>query len=582
MHVRLSTVLGTATAIVALVALALGLSALFRHNGHPVPGAPSGPYPADVDEALWAHVDAAWDTDLAHRTTAILQRQPWEDGEVILFTYEDNLPEAAGGGRQRVLSWVLVEPDPARSGWTVAASGNRERVHWPVDQAMPVPADVGVYSFWLSERQDSEGRTMSVIYGLRQRPGYPPDSVELTRGGQAIDVPLENDSFLYVTEGELTPERPEIRWLCDFPKGEWCGVGLFNDEPPARPEPLVFAGEIRNLNRTYDSLTGQFIPFTLGERDVTDPFAPGQLRLPTHVHFSLQWEVVATPSADWRVFVHLESDAGKLVLQSDATVDWPAQPCAGGQYSPECMASSRHEWEFPADFPPGVYTITVGLYDPDTGARAPVTSPPGATTPVKLGHVRVVPDEAASEAAQVMLGIFSGRPDPTWMLTPVQETRLRQQLSQLPPTDQRFDDTSWLPSGYHGFTLRLPPAQGQPASQFVRVYNGVVRLETEGQVIRLADEDHALERWLLDTAVGHAKKDVIETVRQDLETTPAPGVDVTPEGDASPRTSQPAPTASVPFTICQCSETWTRPSEAEQAAQVWDTPRRQNIPREML
>ena len=38
----------------------------------------------------------------------------------------------------------------------------------------------------------------------------------------------------------------------------------------------------------------------------------------------------------------------------------------------------------------------------------------------------------------------------------------------------------------------------------------------------------------------------------------------------------------MPFTICQLSDTWTRPGEDEQAAQVWDASRRQGIPREML
>lgn len=51
-------------------------------------------------------------------------------------------------------------------------------------------------------------------------------------------------------------------------------------------------------------------------------------------------------------------------------------------------------------------------------------------------------------------------------------------------------------------------------------------------------------------------------------------------------TGEPTPAHSllqtIPFTICRSSETWTRPDEAEQAAEVWDIPRRQGIPREML
>jgi hypothetical protein len=47
----------------------------------------------------------------------------------------------------------------------------------------------------------------------------------------------------------------------------------------------------------------------------------------------------------------------------------------------------------PADFPPGVYTLTVGLYDSVTLERAPITSPPGEESDVAvLGQVRVASD----------------------------------------------------------------------------------------------------------------------------------------------------------------------------------------------
>ena len=689
---------------------------------------PPGAYPANADEALWAHVDAAWDKEMAHRTTITLQRQPWWDGEIILFTYEDNLPEWAGGGRQQVLSWVLTEPDPIDAGWTVVMSGNEEVVRWPWDQPVPIPAEICVYSFWLSERQDDPGRTMSVIYGLWDTGlGEAPPKLELALDSASREVSLVNDSFLYVAEGYLADERPQITWDCGAPDGSLCGIGVYSDELPDTLEPLVFADQIRSHAQTLDSLTGQLVPFTVGRSDPKDPFAPGTLTTPAQVHFSLHWQVLPPPSADWRVFVHLLNEAGDLVLQSDAAVDWPAQPCADGQYGPECTVASEHEWAFPAGFPTGLYTITVGLYDPATGARAPITSPPGATSSFSLGQVwvttedksnrqeietalatlfvndptgrcgwevlgetdqemyvwavcqsgitavsapavihlaqdetgfrsvqdvemprdgsfygedvralfppevqaRIFASDVDAEATlesintQVTLGIFSGRPDPTWTIDPVQETQLRQQINLLPPTQEPFDNTIWLPSGYHGFTVRLPAADGQP-SQLVEVYQGVVQVETEGRVVRMADEDWVVERWLLDTAGGHVEEDIIEAIREDLDAA-APAtttriVHVIQEGDTvlsiaarygtsmdailaanalddvsllkvgqemlipvSTETSDTIPLVnSVSLTICQSSDTWTRPSEAEQAAEVWNTPRRQDIPREML
>lgn len=83
--------------------------------------------------------------------------------------------------------------------------------------------------------------------------------------------------------------------------------------------------------------------------------------------------------------------------------------------------------------------------------------------------------------------------------------------------------------------------------------------------------------------------------RQPTRNTPAgpstATVPTTPSGTATIRSGTPPPATAmptpipaqtIPFTVCRASETWTRPDEAEQAAEVWDTPRRREIPREML
>jgi len=417
MRTKLFAVLSAVAAIAILIALAFGLKMMLPPGERFVPSAPSGTdpvqpvqgsYPTNAEEVLWTYVGAAWDEDLAHRTTTVLQRQPWDDGEVILVTYEDTFPESAGGRRQRVLTWVLVEPDPGEAGWTVVAAGNKERVHWPVDRTMPTPEDVPVYTFWLSERRGGEGHPLSVIYGLWDaRLGDAPKAMRLTLGDRSTEIPLENDSFLYVAEESLTEKRPKISYDCDPPGGGRCGVAVYTDQPFSTPEPLVFAGEIRKERPTYDPLTGQSIPFTLGTSDSTDPSAPGTLPVRSHVHFGVAWELVAPPSADWQVFVHLENKAGELMLQDDVAVDWPAQPCAEGEYDPTCTVSSKHVWTIPADFPPGLYTIKVGLYDPETGERAPVTSPGGdvGKTTVALGQVRIVSEDEATLGQDLEKGL---------------------------------------------------------------------------------------------------------------------------------------------------------------------------------
>jgi hypothetical protein len=329
------------------------------------------------------------------------------------------------------------------------------------------------------------------------------------------------------------------RVSADFLPGRYTiVVGLYNPESGARApvtlptgttqtqlelgwvtlvEPWVFAGEIRSVE------AGDPASFTLGEGSAADASAPGKLYLPADVPFVLNWQVVAPPSADWKVFVHLVNQAGELVRQSDVAVDWPEQPCPAGEVRSACLAVSEHEWTFPADFPPGRYGIVVGLYDPETGMRATVTRPSGTTTTqVTLGQVDMMAREIISERAQVTLHIFSGRLDPSWMLAPAQDAELRQRLQTLTVTQQTFDASGGL--GYSGFELLLPAADGQPA-QRVSVWKGVVRVGTDGEITTLADEGQALERWLLDTAVGQVEDEVIESVRRELD------IDVEPESE---------------------------------------------------
>lgn len=98
------------------------------------------------------------------------------------------------------------------------AAGNKERVLWPVDRTMPTPEDVPVFAFWLSERQGDEGHLLSAICGLWDaRLGDAPEAMRLTLGDRSTDIPLENDSFLYVAEESLTDKRPKISSDCGSP-----------------------------------------------------------------------------------------------------------------------------------------------------------------------------------------------------------------------------------------------------------------------------------------------------------------------------------------------------------------------------
>ncbi|MCB9078241.1 MAG: phospholipid carrier-dependent glycosyltransferase [Anaerolineaceae bacterium] len=90
----------------------------------------------------------------------------------------------------------------------------------------------------------------------------------------------------------------------------------------------------------------------------------------------LYWHTNTTPTTDYTVFVHVIDAGGDLAAQADA-------PPAAGAYptslwdSGETIIDTR---PLP-DLPPGRYTLRLGLYDPTTGQRLPVSNAPdGAVT----------------------------------------------------------------------------------------------------------------------------------------------------------------------------------------------------------
>lgn len=348
------------------------------------------PVESQADRALWQWIDAAEDADLAHRTVTILQRQPWWNGEVILFTYQDRLPDSAGGGRINVLNWVLVEPDEQEGNWQVRMSGNQQKAHWPANGSEPMFVDTPLFSFLLSEREDGQARQMSVIYGIWLNSVSAPDTLRLVQEGVPVHAPLRSKSFLYVTEG-FSNWRSGLTYTCqssDGPRGGLCAVGLSNDNPPP-VQYLDFADELR-LAPAIDSVSGRLLPFHIGDRSMIDPFAPATLPIPVDAHSELYWQVLAEPSADWQVSIRLEDATGAMALEIDAPIQWPEPLCEKQGFGFQCEVKSTLEFHVPADFPTGLYTITVALVDPATGELAPVTSPADVTAPAVVGQVRVV------------------------------------------------------------------------------------------------------------------------------------------------------------------------------------------------
>lgn len=95
-------------------------------------------------------------------------------------------------------------------------------------------------------------------------------------------------------------------------------------------------------------------------------------------------------------------------------------------------------------------------------------------------------------AVLVTLRVFSGRPGPTWRLTPSQEAEFDRRLTASPVMTPRSQPSEPERLGYRGFELAVAKPGGQLT---FHVYDGSIT--SGGQAYR--DPGRALERWLLGT-----------------------------------------------------------------------------------
>jgi hypothetical protein len=129
------------------------------------------------------------------------------------------------------------------------------------------------------------------------------------------------------------------------------------------------------------------------------------------------------------------------------------------------------------------------------------------------------PSTAGSEtpAARitVSLGIYSGRPDPSWVLTEAQAMQVSRAIAGLPVT-------TGTPAagglGYHGFTLLLD-RPGQTAKTLV-AYRGTVAPPGVDRRPYRVDSDRTVERLLLEAGRPMLTPVEVAAVEADLAAGP--------------------------------------------------------------
>ena len=104
----------------------------------------------------------------------------------------------------------------------------------------------------------------------------------------------------------------------------------------------------------------------------------------------------------------------------------------------------------------------------------------------------------------VEFDIFSGKPNPTWVLSKEESLELTDLLKDLPPANMPTDESGL---GYRGFLLSNPEMMGGLPS-VIHIYKGVV--EMKGNHIQYYQDAHGVEHKLLQQASQRGYKDIVD------------------------------------------------------------------------
>jgi hypothetical protein len=121
-----------------------------------------------------------------------------------------------------------------------------------------------------------------------------------------------------------------------------------------------------------------------------------------------------------------------------------------------------------------------------------------------------MPMPIRSDRIDVELDIFSGMPNPTWVLTASEAGSFDTQLAALPQTAPRSLAGNL---GYRGLIVQMRVGT---ATQLVRIQTGLVQVSDGTADAYCVDEARKLERWLLQTGKPHVNGDILRVAEREL------------------------------------------------------------------
>ncbi len=215
----------------------------------------------------------------------------------------------------------------------------------------PVALSLRLRSFW-GKLVSQERWTLAV-----SRPDLPEGS--LLRTTHILNAPRGRGNHTYWVEPRLFVDGEPVAWQGSgrllIGRVHVLDREHLTEPPPGiTPAPARF-GDVAEL---------------LGYNLTATTVHPGEEAVLT-----LHWRALSEPERSDKVFVHLVDGQGNLVAQHDsmpAEGVLPTSLWVQGE-----VISDRHPIQIPETLPPGVYALRVGFYDPETGARLPITLLPG-------------------------------------------------------------------------------------------------------------------------------------------------------------------------------------------------------------
>jgi hypothetical protein len=328
--------------LVPLAVVVVGLGAALRHTRRPAPSSAGLPTDAEAEQGPRpaAYVAAALVAALA---LLIWMGQAWR-----------TTPEAEIAGRiadaeRRRDDAILHLIPPQTQPFANAYHGRLATWGLPAQ----APADQVAA---LLERLQAEGTQRLWV----APDGTPPEQ-------SPWELALRSDHYLLSEVRPAGAEGPRLALyaLAGVQPQSETGMGTLFGDP-------ALAGQSIDENNGWFRLAGY--------RLTSDASPGGELLL------ALRWESLQPVTQDYHVFVHLLDRRGEKVAQRDGRpVQW-LRPTTTWQ--PGESIIDRYGIPLPADLPTGPYTIVVGLYDPVTGQRLPVSAGPGDFA-IELGPIQV-------------------------------------------------------------------------------------------------------------------------------------------------------------------------------------------------